>query len=168
MITRGELQRSVSPDYTCRLIGTVVKDEKETKPKVKEEEDQTRNTRHSNRSWPTDARLVHVDRTPCSETCMRTHPDDDDLPTMANKITKITDEMTMKKLQGVPITTESKESETSEKRGNNKALSEDDELSTTVNKSIQETYGMTNKELQGVSVHHYIQYGTRNTKNDKD
>ena len=46
MITRGELQRGVSPKFTRKLIGTVIKEEKETKPKIKdeEEEDQNRNT----------------------------------------------------------------------------------------------------------------------------
>ena len=149
MITRGELQCSVSPDYRCRLIGMVVKDEKENKPKVKEEEDQSRNTRRSNRSWPKDARLVHVDRTPCSETCMRTHPDDDDIPTTTNTSIEKTDGMTNKELQGVPVTSPN-DSETLETVKPNITPSDDDELLTNVNKSIKETYGTKNKKLHGV------------------
>ena len=70
MITRGELQCSVSPKFTRKLIRTVIKEEGETKPIIKKEEDLSRNTRRTNKSWPIDAKLVHVDRTPCSEECM--------------------------------------------------------------------------------------------------
>ena len=35
------------------------------------------NTRGKNKTWPKDAKLVHVDRTPCSKECMKTHSDDD-------------------------------------------------------------------------------------------
>ena len=85
MLTRGELQKSVSPKFTRKLIGIYVKDENDEKEavqrkiKIKEEEEQKQNqvnTRRKNKSWPKDARLVHVDRTPCSEECMKTHSDD--------------------------------------------------------------------------------------------
>ena len=103
MITRGELQRSVSPNYTRKLIGTVIKQE-DKKPKVKIEEDFSRNTRRQNRSWPKDAKLVHLDRTPCSEECMKTHPDDDDMPVTVNKSVKDTYGAKNKELQVVPTT----------------------------------------------------------------
>ena len=102
MITRGELQRSVSPKFTRKLIGTVIKEEGETKPNIKKEEDLSRNTRRANRSWPTDAKLVHVDRTPCSEECMRTHPDDDEPALTLNKSIKETNGPESRELHGVP------------------------------------------------------------------
>ena len=72
------------------------------KPKVKTEEeiDITVNTRRKNRKWPTDARLVHVDRTPCSTKCMKTHKDDSDDDTVVNKSVKAT--YGQKPLDGVP------------------------------------------------------------------
>ena len=103
MITRGELQRSVSPKFTRKLIGTAIKQE-DKKPKVKLEEDFSRNTRRLNRSWPKDAKLVHLDRTPCSEECMKSHPDDDDVPASLNKSIKVTYGNQNKELQAVPGT----------------------------------------------------------------
>ena len=96
IITRGELQRSASPEVTRKLIGTYikdkVKDENEGKMilklQIKEEEERTMNqvnTRRKNKSWPKDARLVHVDRTPCSEECMKTHSDEDSVEPVLNK-----------------------------------------------------------------------------------
>ena len=43
MITRGELQRGVSPKFTRKLIGTAIKEEEDNKSKIKQEEaeDQT-------------------------------------------------------------------------------------------------------------------------------
>ena len=94
IITRGELQCSVSPEFTRKLIGTYVKvkDENEEKSKlklkIKEEEEcimSQVNTRGKDKSWPKDARLVHVDRTPCSQECMKTHSDDDNVEPVPNK-----------------------------------------------------------------------------------
>ena len=98
----GEIQHSLSPHSHRKLIGTAIKDEKDVKPKVKmkEEIDITVNTRRKNRKWPTDARLVHVDRTPCSTECMKTHKDDSEDDTMLNKSVKVT--YGRNSLDGVP------------------------------------------------------------------
>ena len=119
IITRGELQRSASPEVTRKLIGTYIKDtvkeEKEDKEylkqNIKEEDERIMNqvnTRRKNKSWPKDARLVHVDRTPCSEECMKTHNDEDGIEPVLNKSiektygkTSIESEIPMT-LQGVP------------------------------------------------------------------
>ena len=88
MMKLGELQHSLSPHSHRKLIGTAIKDEKEEKPKIKAEEevDYTVNTQRKNKKWPTDARLVHLDRTPCSTECIKTHKDsDDEMPTELNK-----------------------------------------------------------------------------------
>ena len=97
MITRGELQHSVSPEFTRKLIGTYVKTEDKTdiqlKIKIKEEEERKMtliNTHRKNKSWPKDAKLVHLDRTPCSEECMKTHSDDDTGEPVFNKNTNKT------------------------------------------------------------------------------
>ena len=112
MITRGELQRSVSPKFIRKLIGTYVKDETDDKDdvkrkiKIKEEEELRQNqvnTQRKNKSWPTDARLVHVDRTPCSEECMKTHSDDSE-PELNKEGTKTygkPNSINTKDLQGV-------------------------------------------------------------------
>ena len=102
MMKMGEIQHSLSPLANRKLIGTAIKDEKDVKPKIKKEEeiDTTVNTRRKNRKWPTDARLVHVDRTPCSTECMKTHKDDSDDDTVVNKSVKAT--YGQKTLKGVP------------------------------------------------------------------
>ena len=152
MITRGELQRSVSPDYTCKLIGTVIKDEKETKHKVKVEEDLSRNTRRSNRSWPTEARLVHVDRTPCSEECMKNHPDDDEPPPTVNKNIKETYGSTNKELQAVPATSTIKETKTTKQLNpdsitvNNSEQTNQEELCGVPDSTATETQTSANQE----------------------
>ena len=92
MMKMGEIQHSLSPLSNRKLIGTAIKDEKDVKPKIKMEEeiDFTVNTRRKNRKWPTDARLVHVDCTPCSTECMKTHKDDSEDETELNKSVKVT------------------------------------------------------------------------------
>ena len=102
MMKMGEIQHSLSPLSHRKLIGTAIKDEKDVKPKIKTEEeiDITVNTRRKNTKWPTDARLVHVDRTPCSTECMKTHKDDSEDDTMVNKSVKAT--YGQKSLEGVP------------------------------------------------------------------
>ena len=66
------------------------------------------NTRRKNKSWPKDARLVHVDRTPCSVECMQTHRDENTTKPILNKTTgktygKIsTESTTSTELQGIP------------------------------------------------------------------
>ena len=122
MITRGELQRSVSPKFTRKLIGTVIKQE-DKKPKVKLEEDFSRNTRRQNKSWPKDAKLVHLDRTPCSEECMKTHPDDDDVPASLNKSIKETYGSKTKELQVVPGAANETVTELDKKKENSKIAS---------------------------------------------
>ena len=102
MMNVGELQHSLSPLANRKLIGTAIKDEKDVKPKIKKEQeiDFTVNTRRKNRKWPTDARLVHVDHTPCSIECMKTHKDDSDEDTVVNKNVKAT--YGQQSLNGVP------------------------------------------------------------------
>ena len=99
MMKLGELQHSLSPHSARKLLGTAIKEESDEKPTVKMEKvktekeiDYTVNTKRKNRKWPTDARLVHVDRTPCSTECMQTHKDDsdDETPTELNKSIKAT------------------------------------------------------------------------------
>ena len=58
-----------SPNTRAKLIGTAIKVEP-----VKKEADVKKepivNTRRLDRSWPKSAKLVHLDRTPCSEECI--------------------------------------------------------------------------------------------------
>ena len=94
IITRNRLQKLTNPDpdMKARLIGTVIKEENAVK------EETIVNTRRKNPSWPSDAQLVHLDQTPCSEECIRNNhydkqPDfsDDQLTTDTNpKITTVT------------------------------------------------------------------------------
>ena len=102
MMKVGEIQHRLSPLANRKLIGTAIKDEKDVKPKIKNEEDIdfTVNTRRKNRKWPTDARLVHVDRTPCSIECMKIHTDDSEDDTVVNKSVKAI--YGQKSLEGVP------------------------------------------------------------------
>ena len=59
-----------SPNTRAKLIGTAIKVE----PVVKKEDDVKKepivNTQRADRSWLKSARLVHLDRTPCSEECI--------------------------------------------------------------------------------------------------
>ena len=59
-----------SPNTRAKLISTAIKVE----PAVKKEDDVKKepivNTRRADRSWPKSAKLVHLDRTPCSEECI--------------------------------------------------------------------------------------------------
>ena len=69
IITRNRLQRMASPNTRAKLIITAIKVEP-----VKKEDDVKKepivNTRRLDRSWPKSAKLVHLDRTPCSEECI--------------------------------------------------------------------------------------------------
>ena len=70
IITRNRLQHMALPNTKAKLIGTAVKVE----PCVKKEEaikqEPTVNTHRADRPWPTSAKLVHLDRTPCSNACI--------------------------------------------------------------------------------------------------
>ena len=62
-----------------KVLGTMIKNEdKDEKPKVKLEESEMRciearnKERNKQKKWPHDARLVHIDGTPCSAECMKT------------------------------------------------------------------------------------------------
>ena len=69
IITRNRLQRMASPNTRAKLIGTAIKVEP-----VKKEDDVKKepivNTQRLDRSWPKSAKLVHLDRTPCSDECI--------------------------------------------------------------------------------------------------
>ena len=70
IITRNRLQCMASSNTRAKLIRTAIKVE----PVMKKEDDVKKepivNTRRADRSWPKSARLVHLDRTPCSEKCI--------------------------------------------------------------------------------------------------
>ena len=61
------------------IIGTIVKEEEDRKPKLETELDEQEIRRiealhrsdNKKKSWPTNARLVHIDGTDCSPTCMK-------------------------------------------------------------------------------------------------
>ena len=82
-----------------------VKDDVKQKIRIKEEEElrlSQVNTRGKDRSWPNDARLVHPDRTPCSEECMKTHSDDGE-PVLNKEGTKTYGSSKSNELPGVPV-----------------------------------------------------------------
>ena len=58
-----------SPNTRAKLIGTAIKVETAVK-KDEVKKEPIVNTRRSERLWPKSARLVHLDRTPCSEECI--------------------------------------------------------------------------------------------------
>ena len=90
MLTHGKLRANSPEGVQSKLIGTVIKEE-ETKPKIKNEEEYIRKIeeknkeRNKHKSWPKDARLVHIDGTSCSVKCMKSnnsyHADPDKLNT---------------------------------------------------------------------------------------
>ena len=99
ILTRRQLNQSAPPGTTRKLIGTYVKEE-DKKPKVEMSEGEMREIEKRNkienrkRQWPTDAKLVHIDGTLCSEECMRTsryHQDVDDLQEL-NVATTVTED----------------------------------------------------------------------------
>ena len=59
-----------SPNTRAKLIGTAIKIETAVKKEDEVKKEPIVNTRRSDRSWPKSARLVHLDRTPCSEECI--------------------------------------------------------------------------------------------------
>ena len=59
-----------STNTRAKLIGTAIKVETTVKEEDKVKTEPVVNTRRANRSWPTSARLVHLDRTPRSEECI--------------------------------------------------------------------------------------------------
>ena len=56
-----------SPNTRAKLIGTAIKIEMAVKKEDEVKKEPIVNTQRSDRSWPKSARLVHLDRTPCSE-----------------------------------------------------------------------------------------------------
>ena len=59
-----------SPNTRAKLIGTAIKIETAVKKEDEVKKEPIVNTRRSDRLWPKSARLVHLDRTPCSEECI--------------------------------------------------------------------------------------------------
>ena len=70
IITQNRLQCIASPNTRAKLIGTAIKIEMAVKKEDEVKKEPIVNTRRSDRSWPKSARLVHLDRTPCSEECI--------------------------------------------------------------------------------------------------
>ena len=58
------------PNTKTKLIGMAVKVEPGVKKEEAIKQEPTVNTRRADRSWPTSAKLVHLDRTPCSDACI--------------------------------------------------------------------------------------------------
>ena len=54
-----------------RLVGTAIKIES-VKEEIKTEP--VPNTRRKDKSWPLNPKLVHLDRTPCLEECIKKQP----------------------------------------------------------------------------------------------
>ena len=59
-----------SPNSRAKLIRTAIKIEMAVKKEDEVKKEPIVNTRRSDRSWPKSTRLVHLDRTPCSEECI--------------------------------------------------------------------------------------------------
>ena len=59
-----------SPNTRAKLIRTAIKIEMAVKKEGEVKKEPIVNTRRSDRLWPKSARLVHLDRTPCSEECI--------------------------------------------------------------------------------------------------
>ena len=61
-----------------KVLGTIKNEDNDEKPKVKLEESEMRRIearnkeRNKQKKWPHDAKLVHIDGTPCSAECMKT------------------------------------------------------------------------------------------------
>ena len=70
IITQNRLQCMASPNTRAKLIGTAIKIETAVKKEDEVKKEPIVNTRRSDRSWPKSARLVHLDRKPCSEECI--------------------------------------------------------------------------------------------------
>ena len=60
------------PNTVSKLIGTAIKIESDVKLEMDSavKMEPTVNTRRKDKSWPSTAKLVHLDRTPCSEECI--------------------------------------------------------------------------------------------------
>ena len=59
-----------SPNTRAKLIGTAIKIETAVKKEDEVKKEPIVNTRRSDRLWPKSARVVHLDRTPCSGECI--------------------------------------------------------------------------------------------------
>ena len=70
IITQNRLQCMASPNTRAKLIRTAIKIETAVKKEDEVKKEPIVNTRRSDRSWPKSARLVHLDRTPCSKECI--------------------------------------------------------------------------------------------------
>ena len=110
---------------------------------MKEEEGDTIvNTRKKNKSWPKDARLVHVDRTPCSTECMQQHPDNNDQPFCLNK------EDSVKTYNKEKCTTAMQNTETNDKLKNNNEAKTPMDAPSPENATTSELTGVANKDTQ--------------------
>ena len=89
ILTRSQLTKDAPHGVTHKLIGIYIKEE-DKKPKVELRENEfyqedltalrRKNTRKKTKPWPESAKLVHIDGTACSETCMTTSKYHQDLP----------------------------------------------------------------------------------------
>ena len=70
IITRNRLQHMASPNTRAKLIRTAIKVESAVKKEDEVKKEQIVNTRRAHRLWPKSARLVHLDRIPCSSECI--------------------------------------------------------------------------------------------------
>ena len=70
IITRNRLQRMASPNARVKLIGTAMKIEDAVKEEDTVKKEPVVNTWRSDRSWLKSPKLVHLDRTPCSDECI--------------------------------------------------------------------------------------------------
>ena len=70
IIMQNRLQRMASPNTRAKLIGIAIKIEMAVKKEDEVKKEPIVNTQRSDRSWPKSARLVHLDRTLCSEECI--------------------------------------------------------------------------------------------------
>ena len=80
IITCNRLQGMASPNTRARLLGTAIKIESTVKTENNIKKEPMVNTRRVDKSWPNAAKLVHLDRTPCSDECIANdhygrHPD---------------------------------------------------------------------------------------------
>ena len=70
IITRNRLQCMASPNTRAKLIGTAMKIEDAVKEEDTVKKEPVVNMRRSDCSWLKSPKLVHLDRTPCSDECI--------------------------------------------------------------------------------------------------
>ena len=80
-MTRSKLQLSAPAGKIRKIIGTMVKDEDDKKPKLETEAELNKHEKqrtealhrayNKKKPWPVNAKLVHIDGTDCSPTCMK-------------------------------------------------------------------------------------------------